>query len=119
MIKIKDLTSHGDMCGGVTYYGDCTLEGKTVKEVLEEIKEYTSNPRNTAFAKIGEFGNSDEGFGCAWGIYINELEYISSWNSSWRKPYQGEFDDCEVESVRVRGGWYCAYDFYITVKVGE
>ena len=118
MIKFGDLTSYGDMCCGMSYSGKCTFEGKNVREVLEEIKEYTTNPKNTKFKKINGFGNSDEECGCAWAIHINGCTYLSTWNGGdwWRKQYQGEYDDCEVETVSVNGGWYCAYNFHIKVK---
>ena len=112
MIKIINLQFCHD-----TYTGNCLFEGKSVKEVLQEIKEYTNNTENREFAKIGEFGNSKEPCGNHWEIIINDKEYITSRGKSWwRKQYQGENDNCEVESITINGGWYCAYDFYIKTK---
>ena len=115
MIKIINLK----MCHD-TYIGECQFDGKNVKEVLQEIKEYTNNSKNGKCAKIGEFGNDKNSIGNHWDIIINDKIYISSRSkNSWRKQYQGEYDNCEVESISVSGGWYCAYDFYIKTKEND
>ena len=96
-----------------TNLGYATFEGKTVKEVLNEIKEFT-NGNFISFDKCESFGNNYGPCG-AWGIYINGVPYIGTWNG-WKNKYNGQYDNCKVEKVKISGGWYCAYDFYIITK---
>lgn len=105
---------HGEMCGGYAYSGYATFDGKTVKDVLEEIKEYAKD-KSADFIGDG-FGNPNHNtLGACWGIKINGIPYVGSW-IGWKNEYKHQFDDYEVESVSVHGGWYCFYDFYIKTK---
>lgn len=117
MIKIINIKGHNEMCGGYSYSGDCVFDGKTVKDVLKEIKEYTNNHPSMSFKKINGYGNDDDGFGNAWKICIEDKVYLNGWlNNHYDQQYNGEYDNNEVESIKINGGWYCAYDFHIKVK---
>ena len=103
---------HNECCGGYAYSGYATFDGKTVREVLQEIKEYAKNTGND----IGEgFGKPNKEMGACWGIRINGIPYVGGW-AGWENKYKHEFDDHEVAEVRVNGGWYCFYDFDILTK---
>ena len=118
--------SHNEMCGGMSYSGTASFEGKTVKEVLEEIKEFVKD-KDAHY--IGEgFGNK-ESKGCdCWGIYINyrygfmgghiTKRYVGGW-VGWVNDYNHEYDDYIVTQVDVSGGWYCYYDFTINCKAPD
>lgn len=94
------------------HVGHFNFEGKTVKEVLEEIKEFTNNS-NIHFRKIEDYGNNDSDFDCdAWSITIDRIDYLGCW-SNWVNKYKGQLDNKKVKEVKVSGGWYCAYDFEI------
>ena len=108
MIKLN-VTGHNEMCGGYSYSGKASFEGKTVKDVLEEIREYAKNSGND----IGDgFGKLGRNFGSCWGIRINGVRYVGDW-CGWKNEYNHEYDDENVVEVRVNGGWYCFYDFDI------
>ena len=76
MIKLN-TTGHNDICGGYAYSGTASFDGETVREVLEEIKEYT---KDKEAAYLGEgFGNPySKGCNC-WAISINGKIYLSEW----------------------------------------
>lgn len=113
MIQIINVKTHAEICSGLTYSGNVLFEGETVKEVLEEIKQYTNGKAGgMKFMKIDDFGNDDEHGSNAWAITINHIPYIGGW-LGWENKYHGEFDNLKVKSVNVNGGWYCAYDFNI------
>jgi len=112
MIKLE-VQGHNDICGGYSYDGYASFEGKTVKEVLEEIKEYAKD-RSAEY--IGEgFGNKNSP-GCdCWGIKINDIPYVGGW-VGWENGYNHEFDNETVDKIKVYGGWYCFYNFLIYTK---
>lgn len=91
------------------FSGTALFDGKTVAEVLEEIKEYAKDKGDN----IGEgFGGLDKNSGHAWAIYINDCLYVSGWIGD--KPnYHHQYDNELVKEISVRGGWYCFYDFHI------
>ena len=108
MIKLN-VSGHNEMCGGYAYSGTASFEGKTVKEVLEEIREFAKNTGND----IGEgFGKPGKDSGAAWEITINRQVYVSGWIGH-EPTYNHEYDDAIVKKIRVDGGWYCFYDFDI------
>lgn len=103
---------HNECCGGYAYSGYATFDGKTVREVLEEIREYAKDAGND----IGEgFGKPNKKLGACWGIRINGIPYVGGW-AGWKNEYQHQFDDCRVIKVLVEGGWYCFYDFHIVCE---
>ena len=54
-----NVEEHNDICGGCSYSGTANFDGRTVKEVLEEIREFAKDER----AYIGEgFGNPSKHF---------------------------------------------------------
>ena len=108
MIELH-TTGHNEICGGYSYSGYATFSGRTVKEVLEEIKEYAKE----SGGYLGEgFGNPKREFGAAWGIRINDKRYLGNW-AGWKNEYNHEYDNWVVTKIRVNGGWYCFYDFDI------
>lgn len=118
MIKLV-TKGHNDMCGGYAYSGTASFDGETVREVLEEIKEYA---KDKEAAYLGEgFGNpNSKGCNC-WAIRINGNTYLSEWaESNWRKATAindiQKYLDLKVKKIEVDGGWYCFYDFNIITK---
>jgi hypothetical protein len=112
MIRLDNLKGHNEMCGGYSYSGYATFEGRTVKEVLEEIREYAKNTGND----IGEgFGKKGKDMGACWGIRINDIPYVGGW-VGWKNEYDHSLDDAIVKEVHVHGGWYCFYDFDIIAE---
>lgn len=101
-------------CSSGGYYGFADFEGKTVKDVLEEIKDFAKNKQALY---IGEgFGNPKaNAFGICWGIRINNIGYVSGWLGA-KNEYHHELDNCIVKKVEISGGWYCFYDFYIYIE---
>ena len=116
MIKLENLQGHNDMCGGYSYSGKASFEGKTVAEVLSEIKEFAKN-RDAKYIGDG-FGNPEQDFCNCWGIRINDIPYVGGW-IGWKNEYHGEYDEERVTEVRISGGWYCFYDFYILCEETE
>ena len=115
MIKLN-VSGHDDICGGYCYSGTASFEGSTVAEVLQEIREFA---RNRDAHYLGEgFGNPKSDFCNAWGIRINGIPYVGDWNG-WQNKYRHEYDEEKVIEVRVSGGWYCFYDFYIDCEETE
>ena len=115
MIELKNLTKRNECCGGLSYHGTAEFQGTTVKEVLEEIKEFSKGVADD----IGEgFGTPNKHMGAAWGIYVNDVPYLGDWNG-WRNKYRHEYDDEKVLEVKVDGGWYCFYDFRIVSEKTE
>ena len=115
MIKVN-VTGHNDICGGYSYSGEASFDGKTVKEVLEEIKEFV---KDKSAADIGDgFGNPERDFCSCWGITINSIPYVGNW-AGWENKYNHEFDNYIVTKVEVNGGWYCFYDFDIKCEKKE
>ena len=113
MIKLENLTLHDEMCGGASYSGKVMFDGKTVKEVLEEIKEFAKDKQAQYIGK--GFGNPlSKGVDC-WGIRINDKNYVGGW-AGWKENYDHEYDNSEVERIVISGGWYCFYDFHIITK---
>lgn len=111
MIKLN-VQGHGEMCGGYAYSGYATFDGITVKDVLEEIKEFAKDDGND----IGEgFGKPGKTIGDFWGIRINNIPYVGGW-IGWQNKYNHEYDNCKVSKVLVNGGWYCFYDFNIITE---
>ena len=115
-MTLENLKGHNELCGGYSYSGEASFSGTTVKEVLEEIKEFVKG-KDAGYIGDG-FGNKDKTFCSSWGIRINEIPYVGNW-AGWKNKYGHQFDDYEVEKVSVDGGWYCFYDFYIITKDKE
>lgn len=109
MIKL-DLKSCSDGS-----YGKASFNGKTVKEVLEEIKEYSqqewANYLGDDFGRL----NGNKGF---WSINVDNKIYKSSWPSDLRNKnlYHNENDNDEVSYIEVNGDYYCWYNFNIYTK---
>lgn len=107
---------HNDMCGGYGYSGFALFEGHTIREALEEIKEFSQD----GGAYLGEgFGNPKYGNGHAWKITINGMQYLSSWSSPNWGGYIDNINyylDKKVKGIKVSGGWYCFYDFDIITE---
>lgn len=111
MIELN-VKGHNDMCSGYNYSGTASFSGKTVKEVLEEIKEFAKGRGQD----IGEgFGTLDKSWTRHWGITINDVRYVGAW-AGWKNEYKHQFDNWIVEKIEVNGGWYCWYDFNIKCK---
>ena len=110
MIKIVKAQGHNEMCGGYGYNGQAYFDGNTVREVLEEIKEYAKGKGQS----IGDgFGDLDESKTCCcWGIRINGVPYVGGW-AGWKNEYKHQFDNDKVLKVLVSGGWYAFWDFDI------
>ena len=113
MIRTDKLKGHDAMCGGYAYSGYVSFDGVTVKEVLEEIKEYYADHACETYDEQGRLrGKKGKDFGGAWGIRINGIPYLGTW-LGWKNEYNHQFDDLRVKRVRANGGWYCSYDFDI------
>lgn len=94
-----------------------SFDGKTVKEVLNEIREF-SKDKNAEYLGDG-FGNPNLKCGDNWGIYIDDVTYWGSWltpNNLPHQKYSLTFDDKKVDKIEIDGGWYCFYDFRIYTK---
>ena len=115
MIKLK-VIGHDDICGGYSYSGTASFEGSTVAEVLQEIREFAKD-KDSLYIGDG-FGRDKDGFACCWGIRINGIPYVGGW-AGWKNDYRHEYDEERVVEVRVSGGWYCFYDFYIECEETE
>lgn len=109
---ITKVGESNTICGGISYDYDIEVNGSTVAEVLEEIKEYTRNDKS--FGVIGEYGCDPAEFGNAWGIYIDGKTYISKWLGD-EKTYKGDCTE-KVEYVKGRGGWYCGINIDILTE---
>lgn len=112
-----DVKGHPDMCGGYGYSGVASFEGKTVKDVLEEIKEYA---KDKEASYLGEgFGNPKSNCCDCWAIRINGDTYLSEWaEPKWRTHIDdiNNYLDLKVKEIKVDGGWYCFYDFNIITE---
>lgn len=109
-IKTNDLTEFSTLGSGISYGGQAEYDGVTVKDVLEEIKEYV---KDKSAQYIGEgFGNPNAPQASCWGITINNEKYVGGW-SGWINTYHHQYDNCKVKKVLIEGGWYCFYDFHI------
>ena len=53
-MELIQKSGHNEMCGGYSYDYEVKYSGHTLKEVLEEIKEFTNNDKR--FVKIDEYG---------------------------------------------------------------
>ncbi len=116
MIKLN-VTGHNDMCGGYQYSGNVSFEGTTVKEVLDEIREYAKD-KDAHYLGDG-FGNPNSKCIDCWSITIDGIIYWSNWaKQSWEKykTYDHSLDDLVVDKVTADGGWYCFYNFRISTK---
>ena len=116
MIRLN-VVGHDDICGGYSYSGPVSFDGKTVKEVLDEIREFAKD-KDAQYLGDG-FGNSSSDSCDAWCIKIDEITYWNSWvEQSWNKygTYDSSLDNLLVDKVVVHGGWYCFYDFEIFTK---
>ncbi len=72
MIKLN-VQGHNDMCGGYSYSGQVSFDGKTVKEVLDEIREYAKD-KDAHYLGDG-FGNPESKSCDAWRIRIDDIIY--------------------------------------------
>lgn len=61
------------MCGGYNYSGNVSFEGKTVKEVLDEIREYAKD-QDAHYLGDG-FGNPNSKWIDCWFIMIDNIVY--------------------------------------------
>lgn len=116
MINLN-VEGHSDMCGGYSYSGLASFEGKTVKEVLDEIREFAKD-KGAHYLGDG-FGNPNSNSCDAWCISIDGITYWNNWvEQSWIKydTYDGSLDNLLVEKISVHGGWYCFYNFDIYTK---
>ena len=113
MIRTDNLKGHSEMCGGYAYSGDVSFDGITVKEVLEEIREYYADHACETYDEQGRlWGKKDKNSCGAWGIRINDIPYLGTW-IGWKNEYNHQFDDLHVKRVHAYGGWYCSYNFDI------
>ena len=116
MLRINEgeLKKCDAMCGGATYVGHAKYDGETVKEVLDEIREFTKDKRA---AYLGDdFGNpivSKYSAYSGWAVYINDDCYWSGWMNVQAKKYNKSLDKWIVDDVFIDGGWYSYYDFTI------
>lgn len=119
-MELENLVSHDTMCSGMAYSGTASFFGKTVHEVLEEIKRFV---KDKPAHYIGDgFGNKESDSNDHWGIYIKyrfcnwgdyiSKRYVGDW-AGWQNEYDHEYDNYIVTKVEVDGGWYCYYDFTI------
>lgn len=111
------VKGHDAICGGYAYSGFASFEGKTVKDVLDEIREF-SKDKQARYLGDG-FGNPNSNGTDAWQIKINGTIYWTSWIvQKWDNigTYTKDMDTLEVKEIRVDGGWYCFYDFNIITK---
>lgn len=116
MINLN-IAGHSGMCGGYEYSGLASFEGRTVKEVLNEIREFAKD-KDAHYLGDG-FGNPNSNSCDAWCIRIDGITYWNAWApQSWNtyKTYDGSLDDLLVDKVSVHGGWYCFYDFDIYTR---
>ena len=116
MIELH-VEGHSSMCSGYEYSGFASFEGKTVKEVLDEIREFTKD-KNAHYLGDG-FGNPDSDSCDAWCIRIDGVTYWNSWlKRSWETygTYDNSLDDLHVDRIEVCGGWYCFYNFEIYTR---
>ena len=107
------VSEHNTLGGGLSYDGFVLFDGKTVKEVLDEIRQYsTEHPANY----LGDgFGNPSHKHD-AWEIRINGVTYWSAWSGHSCQKYDHKLDNLIVKKIEVNGGWYCFYDFDIITK---
>ena len=116
MIKLN-ISGHNGMCAGYEYSGLASFDGKTVKEVLNEIKEFAKD-KDAHYLGDG-FGNPNSKSCNAWCIKVDGITY---WDSrapqSWNTYgiYDRSLDSVLVNKVLVHIGWYCFYDFEIYTK---
>lgn len=113
MIELN-VKGHSEMCAGYSYSGTASFEGKTVKEVLDEIREFAKD-KNAHYLGDG-FGNPNSNNCDAWRIKIDGITYWNSWIvQKWDKldVYTNDMDNLEVKEIRVNGGWYCFFNFSI------
>ena len=70
---VVEIAEHNDLCGGLSYTYHVEYKSKVVKDLIEEIKEYTASDER--FRKVGSFG-CDPAHNCNdWSIYINEYSF--------------------------------------------
>lgn len=101
----------GNFCGCDQSYGEARFEGKTVDEVLDEIREY-SHKKNACYIGDG-FGNEGAPDFCAcWAVYVNDEVVASNWLNH-TPNYKGDKGGWIVDRVTYDGGQYCWYDFRI------
>lgn len=112
MIKLN-VKGHNDICAGYCYSGTASFSGRTVKEILDEIREY-SKDKHAKYLGDG-FGNPNIEWG-AWSISINGKTYWNCWLNKETHQYTHDLDNLLVDKIEVDGGWYCFYDFYISTK---
>lgn len=112
------VKGHNDMCGGYGYSGHAIFSGQTVKDVLEEIKDYVKD-KDAHYLGEG-FGNPNSKNCDCWSISIDGDIYLSNWiESKWKTYYdknQNTKKDKLVKDVKVDGGWYCYYNFNIITE---
>ena len=113
-MEVIEKSGHPEICSGYSYSYEVKYSGHYLKDVLQEIKEFTNNDKS--FKQIDEYGYSPNVICGAWAIYINDKIYKSAWNPQpWDKYFTDEITNQTVRSVRGEGGWYSAIDFYITL----
>lgn len=119
MIRIVKTGECGEMCGGMAYRGYAEFDGKTVREVLDEIREY---------ARTGACKPTKNGWGnpeweykpCGgWSVSVDGKLVASGWANRWEPEYDGSKDNAKVKRISIYGGWYCDYDFNIVTKGDE
>ena len=100
-MEVIQKSGHNEMCGGYSYDYEVKYSGHTLKEVLEEIKEFTNNDKR--FVKIDEYGYAPNVSCGAWAIYIDNKIYKSAWiKQPWHKYYTDEITYQHVASVKGR-----------------
>ena len=107
-----NVEEHNDICGGCSYSGTANFDGKTVKEVLEEIREFAKD--EGTYISEG-FGNPSKHFASCWSIEINGVKYVGG-QCGWKNEYKHQFDNWVVTKIKVSGGWYSFYDIHIECK---
>ena len=113
--------THPEMCSGESNSYKIVFDAinPTVKDVLQEIKEYTNKDSMFQYLADGYGCKDNRCCGC-WGIYIDNKIFISGWAgedrknpNTWKDFYEGNQQE-EVISCYGDGGWYCGINFYIT-----
>lgn len=106
-----------DEHGCVFMDGFALFDGETVKEALDEIREYTMD-KDVAYLgdNFGNLANINK-HAAEWSISINGTKYWNGW--IYKRPaikYDHSLDNVAVKQINVHGGWTRFYDFEIITK---
>lgn len=117
MLNLDNLVWHGNV-QQPSESGYATFNGTNLKEVLDEIREYSKDKK---CYDIGDgFGNPNYSYkdfgGGAWEIYIDEVPYWSCYSEANCKKYDSSLDDIKVKEIWVDGFWYSWGFFWIKTE---